>query len=382
MISELIFWSAFIILFYSYLGYGLIIFIVNVFKGSNEEYYNKEYKPAISFIIPAYNEEDFIREKVENTLSLDYPSDKLNIIVISDGSTDNTNEILKEYPQIAVHFKNARKGKVAAINRVMQYVQTDIVIFSDTNTTLNNKALLEMVKHYQNTKVGAVSGEKVVLKDTKAGISNNEGLYWKYESFLKKQDSDFYSLVGAAGELFSMRTNLFKPLKEDTILDDFMLSLKVNLEGFTVKYEPKAKASELPSDSITEERKRKIRISAGAFQSMSRLPELLNIFINPKLSFLYLSHRVSRWTICPISLVALYIFNINLIGVSELYTMFFLLQNMFYLFAVLGYWFSLKAFQIPQYFVFMNISVVQGFIRFIRKNQPSAWERAKRLQYN
>jgi len=231
-----------------------------------------------------------------------------------------------------------------------------------------------------------VAGEKKIISasDDLASAAG-EGLYWKYESFLKKMDSAFYSVVGAAGELFSVRTALFDKAPENTIIEDFVQSLRICAKGYTIRYEPAAFAMETPSSSMKEEEKRKIRICAGAFQAMGMLKGLFNVFKYPTLSFQLISHRILRWTLCPLCLIGLLVSNAVLVGAtgSPLYGIFFLLQGIFYSLALLG-WFlanrnlQVKALYIPYYFLFMNMAVFAGFYRFIRKRQAVTWEKAAR----
>jgi cellulose synthase/poly-beta-1,6-N-acetylglucosamine synthase-like glycosyltransferase len=231
-----------------------------------------------------------------------------------------------------------------------------------------------------------VAGEKKIMtaENTKiAGIG--EGLYWKYESLLKKLDSELYTVVGAAGELFSVRTELYEPVGDEVLLDDFVISLKVCMKGYRVQYEPTAYAMEAPSASLKEERKRKVRISAGAFQSMVILKGLLNIFRHPLLSFQYISHRVLRWTLCPLLLPILIVLNILLVaeGQSGFYSLFLGGQIIFYLAAMAGWLLAdrnikSKLLYIPYYFLFLNISLYQGFIRFRKKQQSVLWDKAIR----
>jgi cellulose synthase/poly-beta-1,6-N-acetylglucosamine synthase-like glycosyltransferase len=270
-----------------------------------------------------------------------------------------------------------------AENRAMQYVKTPYVIFTDCNSFLNKEAVKEMVKHYQDEKVGAVSGEKKVLSlDSSPGAG--EGMYWKYESFLKRCDSEIYSLMGAAGELVSFRTDLYQPLEKDTILDDFIQSLRIVEKGFKVVYEPSAYASETPSTSIAEEMKRKVRICAGGWQSMVRLSSLLNPLNQPLVTFLYISHRVLRWSLAPLMLALLLPLSLMLsLNEGGFYTFLFISQVLFYLASWLGWQAELKgkkikALLIPLYFSMMNVAVFAGFIRFVRNAQPAAWEKADR----
>ena len=390
-VLKIIFWFSLFIVFYSYFGYGILLFLLvkikNIFVGKSiNNNILEKFEPDITLIVSAYNEEDFIKEKIENTFQLNYPLDKLKIIFITDGSSDNTPDIIKNYTRIQLLHQPERRGKVAAMNRSIKFVTTPYIIFSDANTLLNTECVSQIVKHYANPIVGGVAGEKKVIttsSDKAAGAG--EGLYWKYESFLKKLDSDFYSVVGAAGELFSVRTNLFENTAEDIVIEDFVQSLKICMKGYIIRYEPNAYAMETSSQSIKEEEKRKIRISAGAFQAMVILKDLFNVFKYPVLSFQFISHRILRWTLCPVCLVTLLLSNfIIVINSSNLfYIVVFFLQLFFYALAFLGMFYAnknikLKALYVPYYFLFMNISVFLGFNRFLKKQQTVLWEKASR----
>ena len=240
--------------------------------------------------------------------------------------------------------------------------------------------------HYKDPKVGGASGEKKVLKlDSKDdNVGEGEGLYWKYESFLKKLDSELYTVVGSAGELFSIRTELYEFVEENVILDDFIISLRINKKGYRIVYEPEAVAMENPSFSMEDEHKRKVRICAGGIQSIIMLKSLLNIFKYPVLSFEYISHRVLRWTLTPLSLPLIFIANVLLLNVHPyFYKVFFMLQLAFYVAALLGWYLTkrnikFKPFYLPYYFFFMNLAVFQGFFKFIRGRQSAVWDKAKR----
>jgi biofilm PGA synthesis N-glycosyltransferase PgaC len=378
--------SSFII-FYAYFGYAIIsLILIKMLKKTPIKSSEKESSKSVTLLIAAFNEEKIIESKILNSLEIEYPKDLLSIYIVTDGSTDGTEEIVKRYPQITLFHNNDREGKVAAITRVMKFVNSEIVVFSDANTLLNKESILKIVSHYGDPKVGGVAGEKKVISLDKNKVAGEgEGLYWKYESFLKKVDSKFYSVVGAAGELFSVRTALYENPGKDAILDDFVISLTVCLKGYKIIYEPGAYASETPSASIKEEKKRKIRISAGAFQSMAMMKELFYFWKNPKLSFLYISHRVLRWTLSPLLLPCIFIVNLIIcFNVSDVfYQTTMLLQILFYLVAFLG-WFlpkikiNLKAAYFAYYFVFMNISLYQGFFRHLSGKQSVLWEKAKR----
>ena len=331
-----------------------------------------------------------LKKKIKNSLDFDYPNDKIQFYFVTDGSNDRTPEIIKNYPtssevDLQLFHHTERRGKIAAVERVMKLVTTPIVIFSDANTFVNNQAIKNIVRHYQNEKVGAVAGEKRIALDTKGSANEaGEGIYWKYESILKKWDAELYSVVGAAGELFSIRTNLFEPVPPDTIIEDFYMTMKIADKGYHVVYEPDAYASETASASVKEELKRKIRIAAGAFQALIRLAPLLLPFKNPILTFQYLSHRVLRWTFAPLALPVLLIVNIMLASKGiALYQFFLCAQILFYGLALIGYFLEkrkikLTGFFVPYYFCVMNYAMYRGFFRIIGGRQSVIWERAKR----
>lgn len=341
--------------------------------------------PTMTLVIAAYNEENIIERKIRNTLALRYPADRLRIIFVTDGSSDLTPRIVSSYPALGLMHSPERKGKIHAIHRVMETVSSEIVVFTDANTFLNQSALVLIAGHYADAAVGAVSGEKRVSMDTSADATAGEGFYWKYESLLKKWDSELYSVVGAAGELFSVRRSLYRAVPADTILDDFMISMLVAAQGYRIVYEPEAYAVEEASESIAEELKRKVRIAAGGIQSVLRLLPLLNPLRFPILSFQYVSHRVLRWTVTPPALILAFVLNILIcLDSPELvYRLLLAGQGLFYLMALLGWWaerrsVKIRAFFIPYYFCMMNYAVLAGILRFFSGNQSAVWEKAKR----
>ena len=388
-----LFWVCLFIIFYAFVGYGIFLFILLLLKRllykPESTLYSFTELPSVTLIIAAYNEGSIIRKKIENTLLLSYPLNKLNYIVVTDGSTDNSAVIVAEYPQIILLHREGRTGKINAVHRAMQQVNTEIVIFTDANTFLNQAALINISRHYKNQLVGAVAGEKRVRIDQKSDATAGEGIYWKYESKLKKWDSDLNSVVGAAGELFSIRTSLYEPVEKDTLLDDFIISMRIAAKGFKIVYEPEAFAMETSSENIKEELKRKVRIAAGGIQSILRLKELLNVFRYPILSFQYISHRVLRWTVIPFLIIFVFALNILIIirGSSVLYLIFFSGQIVFYMAAALGWLLEKRQLRnkflfIPYYFVLMNYAVLAGIKRFYTGAQQVTWDKAKRKASN
>ena len=388
-----LFWVCLFIIFYAFVGYGIFLFVLLLLKRlvykPESTLYSFTELPSVTLIIAAYNEGSIIRKKIENTLLLSYPLNKLNYIIVTDGSTDNSAVIVAEYPQIILLHREGRTGKINAVHRAMQQVNTEIVIFTDANTFLNQDALINISRHYKNQLVGAVAGEKRVQIDQKSDATAGEGIYWKYESKLKKWDSDLNSVVGAAGELFSIRTSLYEPVEKDTLLDDFIISMRIAAKGFKIVYEPEAFAMETSSENIKEELKRKVRIAAGGIQSILRLKELLNVFRYPMLSFQYISHRVLRWTVIPFLIIFVFALNILIIirGSSVLYLIFFSGQIVFYMAAALGWLLEKRQLRnkflfIPYYFVLMNYAVLAGIKRFYTGAQQVTWDKAKRKASN
>ncbi len=382
----ILFWVGVAIVFYTYVGYGFVIYILSKLKRRPRVADQTDnHLPEITVLIAAYNEENYIEEKIVNTLQLDYPKNKLSIFIVTDGSTDSTPELVKKFHAVKLFHEPQRRGKIHAVNRVMKAVQTPIVIFCDANTTLNKQALRNIVRHYQDKTVGGVAGEKRIFKKAEDNASGaGEGLYWKYESFLKKKDAEVYSIVGAAGELFSVRTKLYQEPEENIIIEDFVLSMNIAASGYRFMYEPEAYAIETASANVDEEWKRKVRICAGGFQAIVKLKPLLNPFKHGILSFQYISHRVLRWTLAPLFLPLIFLANIWLaLQGSWFYTGVLAAQVVFYCIAAIGYALrdreiSIKGFFVPYYFSVMNLAVYAGFKRYCRGQQSVVWEKAKR----
>lgn len=393
-ILQFAFWFCLALVFYAYVGYGFVLYLVlrvkRFFKGQSNNSYDDDFLPDVTFIVAAYNEERWIETKLENCFAFDYPKDKIHFFFVTDGSNDTTPQMIEQYPtpdgvDLQLFHKDERKGKIAAVERIMEFVKSPITIYTDANTLVNKMAIRNIVRHYADEKVGAVAGEKrIQLADKNEASSAGEGIYWKYESTLKKWDSELYSVVGAAGELFSIRTNLYEPVPSDTIIEDFFMTLRIAKRGFRVVYEPDAYAVESSSASVKEELKRKIRIAAGGLQAIYRLAPLLNPFRFGMLSFQYISHRVLRWTLAPVALPVIFILNILLaLGGSPLYQLLLVAQVIFYFLAIMGYLMErqklkFKVFFIPYYFCMMNYAVYRGFGRIVTGNQSVIWERAKR----
>jgi len=383
-----LFWISFFIIFYAFAGYGILLYFIIKIKRTLK---GKPVLPAAddlptcTLIVAAYNEEIFIAEKIKNSLELNYPEGKLKLVFITDGSSDKTADIVAGYPDI-IHMHSAeRKGKMAAVNRAIDTVTTDVIVFTDANTFLNKDAMVNICRHYADAKVGAVAGEKRVLITEKSDATAGEGFYWKYESKLKVWDSELYSVVGAAGELYSVRTELYEHVPATAIIDDFMVSMLIAKKGYRIIYEPEAYAMETASEDVKEELKRKIRIAAGGLQSVIWLKSLFNPFPLPVLSFQYISHRVLRWTVVPFLMILLVGLNIAIVNTygGAIYQLFLAGQVAFYGMSIFGWMLEarqvkIKIFFIPYYFCMMNYAVIRGIFRYLSGNQSAVWDKAKR----
>lgn len=389
---EWLFWILVVILFYSFIGYFWVIgFLARFFpKSSGKNEIDPQEWPEITLFIPAYNELDYIPEKIKNSLELDYPREKLKILFLTDGSDDGSTDYLHGQMGIRVLHEPQRRGKIAAMNRGIRFVDSEIVVFSDCNTYLGKNSLKHIARMFRDPQTGCVSGEKRIFDQSSEGASGSgEGLYWKYESVIKKREAAFSSTIGAAGELFAIRTALYLPVEPDTILDDFVISMRIAMAGYSIDYNPDAYAIEFASANVQEELKRKIRIASGTIQAIGRLSALLNIGCYGRLSFQYWSHKVIRWTITPLALFSLVAVNawLALDNPSAFYDYTLAGQTAFYGFAILGFLLrnkelSLKWVFAPYYFVIMHIAQIRGMIRYINKKQTVNWEKSRRSSGN
>jgi cellulose synthase/poly-beta-1,6-N-acetylglucosamine synthase-like glycosyltransferase len=389
---KILFWACLLIVFYTYIGYGILLYIIirlkRLFKGKpmKSATPSDEELPTMTLMICAYNEEDVVAEKMENTLALDYPKDKLRIMWVTDGSSDHTNELLAAYPEVDIVFSPERRGKTNALKHGLRELKTRYVAFTDANTMINAGALREIARLFMDPTVGCVSGEKRVTARKEGEMAaEGEGLYWKYESTLKKWDSELYSAMGAAGELYAIDPTLVKEVPDEALLDDFMMSMYIVDDGRRIAYTPDAYAQEYGSANIHEESKRKRRIAAGGLQSIWWLRHMLNPLRQPLVTFQYVSHRVLRWSITPVALVLLLLANIVLVlmGAGTFYSIMLILQVLFYLMAFAGwlqnrYGHQNKLFYTAYYFVFMNLNVFRGMAYLRSHGKSGAWEKAKR----
>jgi cellulose synthase/poly-beta-1,6-N-acetylglucosamine synthase-like glycosyltransferase len=389
---KVLFWICLFIVFYTYIGYGMLLYVMVLIKrlfcktSQAPILPDDDQLPNVTLMICAYNEEDIIREKMENIRQIDYPADKFCVMWVTDGSNDGSNDLLKQYPEVTLVYSPERKGKAMAMQHGLKVNKAEYVVFTDANTMLNANAIREIVRQFMKPNVSCVSGEKRVAARTNDQIAaEGEGLYWKYESTLKQWDSDLYSAMGAAGELFAVKMSDYREAPTNALLDDFMMSMLIVKDGHRIAYTSEAYAMEYGSANMYEESKRKRRIAAGGLQSIWWLRSLMNPLKYPVVSFLFISHRVLRWSITPFTMLALIPLNIALVALNAgiIYTVIGILQLIFYAAAALG-WLQTKTgrhgglLYVPYYFLFMNVNVFRG-ISYLRSHSTSGtWEKAKR----
>jgi len=392
ILLKIIFWICLLLVVYTYAGYGLLLWLLvrlkRLFKGRPQEAVlpPDDQLPDVTFMVCAYNEQDIVDWKMQDIRQLDYPTQKLHVMWVTDGSSDGTNDKLKAYPDVTVVYTPERRGKTAALNHGLSMVKTELTVMTDANTQVNKEAIRAIVRCFMNPKVACVAGEKRVISRTEGDVAaEGEGLYWRYESALKRLDSELYSAMGAAGELNAIRTKLYEPMPENALLDDYVMSLRMVDKGYRIAYTSEAYATEYGSANLDEESKRKRRIAAGGLQSTWWLRNMLNPFRNFTVAFQLLSHRVLRWTITPFALLLLIPLNVWLVMLKggTIYTVIWLLQILFYLMAFAGWRLERSGkkcslLYAPYYFLFMNINVFRG-IHYLRTHQGGGtWEKAKR----
>lgn len=375
-----VFWVSVGLIAYAYVGYGLLAMLLTMFVRRAPE--PEPTTPKLTLLIAAYNEEDVLGIKLQNALSLDYPLDRLEILVVADGSTDRTVAIAQHYAACGVRleFLPERHGKIHALNRIIPNLTSEIVVLSDANAMLNPESLRMLVRHFDDVRVACVAGEKRIVSKSE-DVSAGEGMYWSYESVLKRLDSRLGSVMGAAGEVMALRRACFEPLEPDTLLDDFVMSMRFVQRGYRVVYEPEAYSVESASVSIEDEFKRKVRIVAGGWQAIARLQGLLWPS-RPLLTLQFVSHRVLRWVVVPYLFILAFVSNMILaFGGEGLYVQALGLQVIFCMLALVGGVTGMRGIAYaPFYLLFVNFAAIVGGYRYWRRRQPVVWEKARRTR--
>jgi cellulose synthase/poly-beta-1,6-N-acetylglucosamine synthase-like glycosyltransferase len=375
------FWIFAGIIIYTYVGYTLLIPIIALF--SQRRSIKKDIEPKVTFLITAYNEEQSIARKLEDTLSLDYPKDQLEVMVASDGSTDRTDEIVKVFADRRVVLKRVegRVGKTATQNEAVKAATGDIIIFSDATTKYSKDAIRKIVRNYANEDVGAVSGRYEYINPTGAPVGIGTILFWKYENFIKSMQTRIKTITGCCGCIYSVRKEAYVPLPSD-IISDLVEPLKIIERGYRIVFEPKAIAYEETTEKPSEEFKMRIRVITRAMRGILYVKSLLNPFKYPFVSFQLISHKVLRWLI-PFFLIGLLVSNYFLIGTHLFFKITFVMQISFYTIALLGMIADrlgrrLKMFAIPMYFCVVNTASLIAFFKTLAGQKAVTWETVRK----
>jgi cellulose synthase/poly-beta-1,6-N-acetylglucosamine synthase-like glycosyltransferase len=383
--------------FYVYAGYPLILSLLASLHPRPSAY--EPYLPAATLLITAYNEQEVIAAKLENSLALDYPPERLQILVAADGCDDRTMEIVRSFAsgRVELSYDPVRRGKMAAINRAMPLVRNEILVFSDANNFYEPSTLRELVKPFSDPMVGAVAGSKrIVQEDSALGEADN--LYWRYESFIKKQETRLGSCTGVSGEVFATRRDLFESPPDSVINDDFFLALSIIRKGFRLIYAPEACSRETVSLDERDEIVRRTRIIAGRYQilgmSIGRLP-----YRRPMIVWQVVSHKFLR-PLVPFAMIGAFLASfISIIWVHPsgsyplLYLsppyhwLIFILQLLFYLLAWLGSRITIKGFlgkllYLPTFLVNSNYAALLGLLDYLTGKSSVIWKKAPRRGYN
>jgi cellulose synthase/poly-beta-1,6-N-acetylglucosamine synthase-like glycosyltransferase len=394
ILIALLFWVSLGGILYTYFGYPVLIFFLAKIMQKPETY--PTYKPSVTLLIAAFNEETVIEDKIKNSLTIDYPKDLLQILVVTDGSRDRTPEIVKRYTPYGIEILHEpeRRGKMAAINRALPASRGEIIVFSDANNYYQPDTILKLTQPFGNPSVGGVTGAKVIGQGD-GSLGASEGLYWKYESFIKKQESRAGSCTSAAGEVLAIRKDLYSPPPDHVINDDFYIAMQIVRNGYRLLYVPDAKSIERVSLSAQDEIARRTRINAGRFQAIAMARQILP-FHRPLLVWQILSHKFLR-PIVPFFMIGAAFCNLLAVFFAPVMKGFWILSKPYsivflgsqFLFYALA-WLGAKAgnrgeqsklvrlFYIPTFLTYSNYAALMGFFRFLRGSQSHMWERIQR----
>jgi len=371
-----LFWLSATIIVYTYIGYPLWLFMQKkvslqpVTKGSNE--------PTVSVVIAARNEEQNIIRRIENLLQQVYPADKLQIVIVSDGSTDQTVEVVQHLSEnrVMVISLETNQGKAVALNAGISAAEGEIIIFTDARQQFEPDVLQQLVANFADETVGCVSGELLFLKDADSTIQAEIGAYWKYEKWIRKAESATGSVVGATGAIYAIRRNLYQALPQGTLIDDVLTPMRIVMQGYRTIFDETAIAYDVVSKNTSQEWKRKVRTLAGNWQLLSLQPTLLHPVTNPN-CFRFISHKLMR-LIVPAALMTLLLSSFFLTG--PFYLGILLLQLLCYSAALVGC--SLptarrfRLINLSYFFMVMNAAATAGFWRWITGRATTAWQPA------
>jgi cellulose synthase/poly-beta-1,6-N-acetylglucosamine synthase-like glycosyltransferase len=387
-VAQSVFWTCLLLILYTYLLYPVVLFLAYAAsqvrrdwrylmhgRDRRHSHLPPQALPAVSVVIPAFNEERRLPAKIDNLQALDYPEEKLEVIFVSDGSTDRTNEILSSVgdPRVRLVVLPVRQGKPTALNHAVSEARHDVLVFCDAATLFAPDAIKHLVRHLSDPRVGVVCGA-VRLQGT-SEFEQTEGVYWQYESMLRLMEARLEATVTASGALYAIRRACYRPLPADVLIDDFMVPMTARKLGYRVRFDPEAVATEFAADSVQDEFTRRVRLAVGSFRA---LREFVRVPLPPFTFLALFSHKVLRW-ILPFLMIGLFISNVWLWR-SPFYQGALVVQLMFYLWAAVGFVFRHRLqrvrFGLIAYFLFtMNLAFLVGFARFLGGRDKATWQR-------
>jgi cellulose synthase/poly-beta-1,6-N-acetylglucosamine synthase-like glycosyltransferase len=379
--SEIVFWGLLALLIYVYAGYPVVLYCLPARRLDLPEIPDGEL-PSVTLLISAYNEVECIAEKLNNSLSLDYPEDKLSVIVISDASDDGTDETVNAFgdDRVSLQRMDERGGKTLGLNAAMGAVRSEIAVFSDANAMYEKDAIRRLVAPFSDGKVGAVIGESTYVEpDSDSGRS--ESLYWRYETMVKALESRSGSVVGGDGAIYAIKASLYRPMAAGD-LSDFVNPLQVVRAGCRCLYEPSALSYEEAAESFQKEYRRKVRIVNRAWRAMWKMRSMLNPLRNGGFAIKLWSHKVLRWLV-PVLLIAMLLINLTLVTSSPVYLVTLSGQLVFYACALIGYTNrhrskQLTVFRVPYYFCLVNVAAAVGLAEVLLGKSYTTWTTARK----
>jgi poly-beta-1,6-N-acetyl-D-glucosamine synthase len=370
-------WTSFALLAYVYVGYALLMCLRAAVRPRAVQ--SRLIEPHVSIVVCAYNEASRIGRRIENLLALEYPREQLEILIGSDGSTDDTVAIARRYAaSVRIHAFHQRRGKPAVINALVKEARGSVVVFADARQRFAPDALRALVANFADPSVGAVSGELVLVDRSHGPTRQNTGFYWRYEKFIRMMESRSCSTVGATGAIYAIRRDLFSPIPEDTVLDDVVIPVRIAHQGFRVVFEPRARAFDLVSTTAREEFTRKARTIAGTFQLFALEPWLWNPRQNP-VWFETLSHKALRLAIPLLHAVLLMS---SIASIDEPASQIAVAGQLFFYGAALVGYLQREAasrpfvFSVPYAMCLQGWATMVGFYRFVTGQQRVTWEKA------
>jgi cellulose synthase/poly-beta-1,6-N-acetylglucosamine synthase-like glycosyltransferase len=377
---ELIFWLPGAVVAYVYIGYPLLLKLAHMAFGRVPSH-PPAAEPPVTLVISAFNEEASIREKLENTLQLDYPADRLQVLVVSDASDDRTDDIVREFADRGVRLLRMaeRGGKTVGLNAAIREASGEVVVFSDANAMYRRDALRRLSAPFADRTVGAVVGEST-YHDSETASEASESLYWKYETAIKRLESETGSVVGGDGAIYAIRRGLYVPMRADA-LSDFVNPLQIVKSGHRCLYEPAAQSVEKAAEGFDREFRRKVRIVNRAWRAMLSMPELLNPFRHGFFALKLISHKLLRW-LAPVFLALLLAANFALLGRGALYAATLAAQLAFYALALTGHLLRHRKhmprlLSVPYYFTMVNIASARGILGAFKGETYTTWTTAR-----